>query len=516
VSAELKRLGRYDLIRPIATGGMAEIYLAAARGREGCDKLVVIKRMLPKLATHAEHVTMFLDEARISSQLSHSNIVHFYELEARDGEYFIVMELLRGGDVLQLLRAAIEGARPFPLDVALVIGLGVCSALHYAHEKIGADGQPLHIVHRDVSPANVFVTVGGSVKLLDFGVAHAEGRDWKTRFGVIKGKLSYVSPEQARGESVDRRSDIFSLSILLWELTTLRKLFSGRDDYAVLQSIIERDVTPPSAIRRDYPRELERIVMKGLSRDPQDRYQTAQELQIDLEQFAVDHKVSTSPRSAANLVRQLLGVSAAEPTSPGTAVQYIVDAGLPAGVQRIRDVVVNELERFTKADRHRLCLALAALLGSDAVAVLLPILERSGWGMSSTECSRIAAAAALGETRSPEARSALLRVASATLTGKALRSACNASLRAHDIANAETRTFEDSPPAAGDTMKTAVTISSIESVPTLDTDTIDTVDYVEAVEPAESRRQTLELAPVSHMLTDLDALLADYLKDTEH
>jgi serine/threonine protein kinase len=374
VSAALKRLGRYDLIRPIATGGMAEIYLAAARGMEGCNKLVVIKRMLPKLAVDAEHVTMFLEEARMTAQLSHSNIVHFYDLEARDGEFFIVMELLRGCDVLQLLKASIVNGRPFPLDAALVIGLGVCAALHYAHEKIGTDGQPLNIVHRDVSPANVFVTFAGGVKLLDFGVARAEGRDRKTQLGVIKGKLCYLSPEQARGEPVDCRSDIFSLAILLWELTTRTKLFRGADDYSVLQAILERDATPPSAVCPNYPPELERIVMKGLRRNPKERYQTAQEVQIDLEQFAIDHDISTSPRSVANLVKDLIGAGVA---TSGVEWQQIADLDDPvtvSGSSAHRELGVDATSPGVPPSQSR-----ARLVALSAVVLLLCAIPLALW-----------------------------------------------------------------------------------------------------------------------------------------
>jgi len=377
VTIALKRLGRYDLIRQLATGGMAEIYLAAARGVEGCDKLVVIKRMLPTLAVDAEYVSMFLDEARLIAQLSHSNIVQFHDVEARDGEYFIVMELLRGGDVLQLLKATIARPRLFPLDAALVIVLGLCAALHYAHEKNGSDGKPLGIVHRDISPANVFVTFAGGVKLLDFGVARAEGRSAKTRFGVIKGKLSYSSPEQARGEVVDRRSDIFSLSTLLWELTTQIKLFRGANDYEVLQSVLDRDAPRPSDVHPDYPRELERIVMKGLRRDPRERYQTAQELQIDLEQFALDHKVSISPRAAANLVADLLSKDSSafrlvQPPAGGgddpvtVAQPYVSRAGIDDSPTPVR--IVRPLRRSVRW-RARLAVATALVLCAASLAL---------------------------------------------------------------------------------------------------------------------------------------------------
>jgi len=300
-------LGRYRVVKRIATGGMAEIYLACAAGLEGCDRPVVIKRMLPRMAADIESVHMFLDEARVISKLSHPNIVDFYEVESREDEYFIAMEFLHGADVLRVLKACIARERPIPLEAALTIGAGVCAGLHYAHEKTGRDGRSLGIVHRDISPQNVFVTFDGGVKLLDFGVAKTALRSSKTRHGVIKGKISYLSPEQGRAEELDRRSDIFSLSILLWEMTTRTKLYRGDSDYAVLRSILESEPPLPSSVCPGYPPELERIVMRGLRKEKNERYQTVEQLQVDLEQFALEHKVSISPRSATTLMKELFG-----------------------------------------------------------------------------------------------------------------------------------------------------------------------------------------------------------------
>jgi len=218
-------LGKYELIKRIATGGMAEIYLARVSGLPGFEKIVVVKRILPQLATNQEFVQMFLDEARVAATLHHPNIVQMYDIGAVDGNYFISMEYLHGEDLRSIARAMRQkGQDRVPLEHALGIGVGIAAGLHYAHEKVGFDGKPLHIVHRDITPQNIFVTYDGGVKLVDFGIAKASNRASETRYGSLKGKIPYMSPEQCRSEPLDRRSDIFSLGILLYEQTTSVRL----------------------------------------------------------------------------------------------------------------------------------------------------------------------------------------------------------------------------------------------------------------------------------------------------
>ena len=301
---ERERFGKYEILRRIAVGGMAEIYLARAIGLEGFEKLVVVKRILPQYADNEEFVQMFLDEARVAATLHHSNVVQVYDIGSVDGQYFLSMEFLHGQDGRQLMKACATRHAPLPRQNALAIAIGVCAGLHYAHERV-VDGRPLDLVHRDVSPQNVFITYDGGVKLLDFGIARASSRLAETRAGTLKGKIAYMSPEQCAGSPLDRRSDIFAASIILWELTVGRRLFTGTSDFDILRKVKEEDAPRPSTVVSDYPPALERIVMKGLARDRDQRYATAEEMQIDLEDFARDERLAVSPVHLGRFVREL-------------------------------------------------------------------------------------------------------------------------------------------------------------------------------------------------------------------
>ncbi len=222
-----RRIGKYEILQHMANGGMAEIYLARATGIEQFQKLCVIKRILPAVAGDPNLVGMLLDEARIAATLHHSNIVQVFDIGEADGEYFIAMEYLHGRDVAAVARVLRQRGLRLAEDQALSIVLGICAGLHYAHERADDAGRPLGIVHRDVSPTNAIVTYDGGVKLVDFGLVKAEGRATESRSGSLKGKLAYMSPEQCRARPLDRRSDIYSLSIMLWELTTGQRLYTG-------------------------------------------------------------------------------------------------------------------------------------------------------------------------------------------------------------------------------------------------------------------------------------------------
>jgi serine/threonine protein kinase len=304
VWTSLSTVGRYQLLREIARGGMAVLYLARDLGIEGFEKLVVIKRMLPELAAREDMLAMFLDEARIGALLEHANLPHTYELVHESGEYFFAMEYLHGADVRRLAKAAAEHGG-VPLEHAISIAIGLSAGLHYTHERRATDGSPLGLVHRDVSPRNVFVTYDGGVKLLDFGIAKTAHKRTKTRTGAVRGTLQYMSPEQVHAGRVDRRSDVFAASIVLWELTVGRGLFTGGSDYSVMAAIADGEPPAPSTVRPDYPAALEAIVMKGLRRAPAERFQTAEELQLALEQFAREHRLATSPVGLARFMREL-------------------------------------------------------------------------------------------------------------------------------------------------------------------------------------------------------------------
>src|SRR5262245_45228999 len=303
-SRSRERFGKYEILRRIATGGMAEIHLARSQGIEGFEKLVVLKRILPQYARDDEFVTMFLDEARLAATLHHTNIVQVFDMGEERGHYYLAMEFLHGRDAQQAMKAAHRAGQRLPLEHALTIMQGVLSGLHYAHERM-RDGKPLELVHRDVSPQNIFVTYEGGVKLLDFGIARAASRSSVTRAGTLKGKVSYMSPEQCMGLPLDRRSDIFSASIVLWELSTGRRLYGGDSELEIMRKVKEEDAPRPSLLSFAYPLAVERILLKGLKRDREERYQTAEQMLVELEDAGREAKLPMSPVSLSRYMREL-------------------------------------------------------------------------------------------------------------------------------------------------------------------------------------------------------------------
>lgn len=300
------RLGRYTLRRRIGRGGMAELYLAQVTGIEGFEKLVAIKLVLPHVADEPQFVEMFLDEARLAARLDHPNIVQVLDLGVADGEHFMAMEYVHGHDVRQLLASAVEHGG-LPLGCALTIVSEACAGLHHAHELADDQGRPLGVVHRDVSPSNIIVRHDGGVKVVDFGIAKAANRSNVTRTGALKGKAGYMSPEQCRGGTIDRRSDIFGLGILLFETTTCVRLFFGDNDFAVMNRIIDCDHELPGALVPGYPPALAAIVARALAKDPSNRHPTALELRRALEDFAHAHGVRLSTADLAAHMRTLFG-----------------------------------------------------------------------------------------------------------------------------------------------------------------------------------------------------------------
>ncbi len=299
------RIGRYELIRRLAVGGMAEIYLARAIGIEGFQKLVVLKRILPQFAGNNGFISMFLDEARLTATLQHPNIAQVYDIGEFQGSYFFTMEFVRGADVRSMLKTALLRDQPIPIEHVVTIILGVAAGLHAAHEKRGLDGTPLDVVHRDVSPSNVLVSYDGAVKLVDFGIAKASQHRNRTQAGTLKGKAAYMSPEQCTGRPLDRRSDIFAMGILLYELACCRRLFVGESEFEIMSKIVHEDVTPPSAEDPTFPAELERILLRALRRDPDERYETAQEMQLDLEEFVRHEKLAVSTVKLGAFMRRM-------------------------------------------------------------------------------------------------------------------------------------------------------------------------------------------------------------------
>ncbi len=305
------RLGAYRIVRLLTVGGMGEIYLATHVGSGGIEKTCVLKRMLPSFARDPEFVRMFLDEARITIALSHPNIVHVHDVGRESGSLFLAMEPVHGEDLRTIVKTARHEGRPIPIDQAVSIVLGAAAGLHHAHEKRGPAGEWLSIVHRDVCPGNVLVTYDGCVKVTDFGVAKAAFKSSRTRTGTVRGTVPYMSPEQCQGQPVDRRSDVFALGVLLYELTTGTLLFDADNDFAIMRKIVDDALVPPSSIVPDYPADLEAIVMRALMRDVEVRYATAEQLQSALEHYARTHGLGVSALELSRFMHSLFGDRAA-------------------------------------------------------------------------------------------------------------------------------------------------------------------------------------------------------------
>jgi len=284
----LKKFGRYFLLDHLAQGGMAEIYRARMASVDGGGRLIVIKRIQAGFGSNKEFLQMFKSEIKVTMGFNHPNIVQLYDFGEENQQPFIAMEFVDGKNLRQIVSRFSELKQTFPIDLAAYITEQAASGLHYAHSfKDKISGTALNIVHRDISPQNILISFEGSVKVIDFGIAKATTNVESTRAGVIKGKPSYLSPEQISGEPLDGRSDIFALGAVLWEMLTGRKLFAGENDLAVLKLIesCQTHVKPPSTLNPKVPKELDYIVLKTLAKQREKRYQTAEELQRALHKF---------------------------------------------------------------------------------------------------------------------------------------------------------------------------------------------------------------------------------------
>jgi serine/threonine protein kinase len=307
MSSGASRLGRYQIVKHLASGGMADVVIARTTGMEGFERHVVVKRIRAEQARDKHYVEMFLDEARLAASLHHGNVVQVNDIGQDDGEYFFAMEYVHGEDVRKILTVLNGKGEQMPLQHVITIVASAAAGLHHAHEHRGPDGAPLNIVHRDVSPANILVGYDGGVKVADFGIAKAAARIAETRSGTLKGKVSYMSPEQCIGSEVDRRSDLFALGVVLYELATVRRLFKGSSDFLTMSAIVQGNVPPPSACRPDIPPVLDEVIMKALSARPDDRYQTAAEMRSALDSFAEYAGLRTSTMALSAYMHELCG-----------------------------------------------------------------------------------------------------------------------------------------------------------------------------------------------------------------
>lgn len=299
--------GHYELIEHIATGGMAEVYKAKMKGLEGFQKIVAIKRILPHLTDNDEFVTMFIDEAKLAAQLQHPNIIHIYDLGKIERSYYIAMEYIDGLDLRTILSKLQAKGLRFPLSLALYVGARLADALDYAHRKRDFKGQAMALVHRDVSPQNVLISYEGEIKLCDFGIAKAASKASHTRAGALKGKLQYMSPEQAWGKDIDYRSDIFSLGLVLYEMILGQKAFSGDSELSILEQVRSPRIPPPRELDPSLPQEVEEILLKALQANREQRYQTAADMAKDLEAAIRNQEPAPSAASLSAFLCDLVG-----------------------------------------------------------------------------------------------------------------------------------------------------------------------------------------------------------------
>ncbi|MFO0722201.1 MAG: serine/threonine-protein kinase [Myxococcota bacterium] len=314
-------LKKFETLELIAKGGMAEVYRARAVGAEGFAKDVCIKKILPHLTQDEQFVSMFVNEAKLAATLSFANIVEVHDLcVSDDREYYIVMEYVAGKDVSDIIRASQLAGKEIPPPLAVYIARETLKGLHYAHTKTDHEGAPLNVIHRDVSPQNVLVSFAGEVKLTDFGIAKASSSMNKTAVGILKGKYGYMSPEQARGEPLDARSDLFCLGIVLYEMLVGERCFAGASDYSTLNLMREAVVTPPTKINKQVPAALEAIVLKALAKDPRARYQDGLEFEAALAKFAIDQKMEARAPDVARYLKGLFTGGEAKKSGEPTGV----------------------------------------------------------------------------------------------------------------------------------------------------------------------------------------------------
>lgn len=319
---------RYRVVEKLESGGMAEVFRAESEGLQGFRKQVAIKRVLPHLSEKKKFIAMFLDEARLSAQLSHSNCVQVFDIGVGDNAFFIVMEYVDGANLKGIAESVKKQGKDFPVQAAAWVAHEICKGLSYAHELTDPNGMPMNLVHRDMSPPNVLITKYGEVKIVDFGLAKASSQLEKSEPGIIKGKFSYLSPEAALGQEVDRRTDIFAVGIILWELLAGYRLFLGDTDFQTVKKVQVAQVPPISQINRKVPPELERIVNKALAKDMLVRYGTSQELGQDLSRFMFSYGQPVSSYDLALIVQSAMREKQRVRPPQGSIIDKLIEEAL--------------------------------------------------------------------------------------------------------------------------------------------------------------------------------------------
>ncbi len=356
-------LGKYELMQELAIGGMATLYIARARGLADFSKPVALKRILPQYAADPNFVEMFLDEARLAATLHHPNVVQVYDIGQLGGDFFFTMEYVHGESLAHVMQRLADQGRRLPLEHAIQIGIGVAAGLDYAHQKADDSGSPMHIVHRDIAPSNILLSYNGAAKLADFGIAKANTRHHSTEVGTLKGRVAYMSPEQSIGAEIDARSDLFSLGVVLYEIVTGRRMHGGANQLAILHRLQNFSIEPPSSRWPDCPPQLETIIMRALSPRVEERYQSAADLQYDLESFAHTTGLFLSSVRMSKFMRVLFG-DRPEPWKEDTIATQIQTTG--------RAELLDELE---ESKPHRVATGLTDTAAQNPDAELERELE---------------------------------------------------------------------------------------------------------------------------------------------
>lgn len=333
-----EKWGHYLIQERLAHGGMAEVYKAKTVDPNGIERLVVIKRILPHIASNSEYVNMLIDEAKIAVHFTHGNIAQVYDLGKIGDDYFIVMEYVDGKTIGQIQREMRARDETIPLDILAYTMMELCRGLDYIHRKSNNEGEPLGVVHRDVSPQNIILSYSANVKIIDFGVAKADDKASHTESGVLKGKFAYMSPEQADGLAVDRRSDIFSAGVLLWELLTQKRLFKRKTNRDTIKAVIKAQYKLPSKLRPDVPKALDRIVDRALQRKAAKRYQYASEMAVDLEQFLRTYNPDFRPVRVAQFLYRYFGPEPDEANLPLVMPEIEVAQLPPPDPDRLKEI----------------------------------------------------------------------------------------------------------------------------------------------------------------------------------
>ena len=297
--------GEYKILKKVATGGMAEVFLAKRVAMKGFEKLLAIKKILPQFSENEEFISMFIDEAKLAAQLNHRNIVQIYDFGNQQGSYYIAMEYVFGKDLRTILKKSRDKHQRLPLTQCAYIITEAARGLEFAHNLKDHYGKPINIIHRDISPQNIFISYEGDVKIADFGIAKAASQSTETRAGVLKGKILYMSPEQAWGKTIDRRSDLYSLGVLFYEMVADRKMVEADSEFSMLEKVRNAEVEFPPEIFEKIPKSLSYIIKKALEKDPGNRYQTAHEMRVDLENHLLTTKETLSEKMISDYLKDI-------------------------------------------------------------------------------------------------------------------------------------------------------------------------------------------------------------------